>query len=112
MPSLLLLLLIIISSVDTVQRLQQDLSFIKEELIQSSVELSAMIRAFKERLYYKTLPSNGQDGNLSAEITRRIEVWVDDAQWCLMSNDGQLQVRLCQHYYYKRYPYYYNFSGF
>ena len=88
------MLLLLFSSLESTQSLEQDLVFVKEELIQSSVELRAMIRAFKEKHYFKALPS-GRHGNLSAEVTRRIELWVDDAQWSLMNNDGQLQVCDC-----------------
>lgn len=80
------------SSLQEVQRLEKDLSKGKEDLFQSSVELRAMIRAFKERQLLQSLPSKSEGDGIAVEATRRIEVWLDDAQWFLMNNDGQLQV--------------------
>ncbi len=79
---------------EEVQRLEQELSVGKEELSQSGVELRAMIRAFKERQSSLTsLPHGSDNDSIPAEPTRRIEVWLDDAQWSIMHSDGQLQVR-------------------
>ena len=77
-----------------VQRLEHELSIGKDELSQSGVELRAMIRAFKERqLILTSLPQGSDNDSIPAEPTRRIEVWLDDAQWSIMHSDGQLQVR-------------------
>ena len=47
-------------SMENIVRLEQELSFAKEELFQSSVELRAMIRAFKEKRLSFAMPSNSE----------------------------------------------------
>jgi hypothetical protein len=75
------------SSLQMRQSLEVELAQTKENLSQASLELRAMIRAFKEKRLL-----NRSDMSLAPEPLRRIEVWLDDGQWSLMQDDGQLQV--------------------
>ena len=82
----------------------------KDALSQGSLELRAMIRAFKEKAFemspsrtrsdskprpsndHTPIPNVGDVSPMVPEPVRRIEVWLDDAQWSLMQDDGQLKV--------------------
>lgn len=119
------------SSLQRRSGLERELARTKEDLSVLSVELRAMIRAFKEQQLHMTTPRSdcvwmegGREGwgdeersidrerreglfilsslpllvsfsadeSLPPEPVRRIEVWLDDSQWNIMQDDGQLQV--------------------
>ena len=90
--------------------LEMELVQTKDALSQGSLELRAMIRAFKEKAFemspsrtrsdskprpsndHAPIPNVGDVSPMVPEPVRRIEVWLDDAQWSLMQDDGQLKV--------------------
>ena len=63
-----------------------ELEAAKKDLNIASLKLRSMIRAFKERKLFLSPPVS------AVEPVRRIEVWLDDATWGLMQEDGQLKV--------------------
>ncbi|KAL5477873.1 hypothetical protein EMCRGX_G024726 [Ephydatia muelleri] len=66
--------------------LEGQLDAAKKDLYIASLKLRSMIRAFKERKIFLSPPVS------VVEPVRRIEVWLDDATWGLMHEDGQLKV--------------------
>uniref|UniRef100_A0A1X7V154 FMP27/BLTP2/Hobbit GFWDK motif-containing RBG unit domain-containing protein n=1 Tax=Amphimedon queenslandica TaxID=400682 RepID=A0A1X7V154_AMPQE len=79
--------------------IEKELGQTKDALSQGSLELRAMIRAFKEKRFEMS-PSHARTDRdvspMAPEPVRRIEVWLDDAQWSLMQDDGQLKISTIQ----------------